>query len=101
MKHYELKPIAQKSFYGKATVTENASGAALLRSYDTDVCGIVSGRFVRYWGGYSATTMKHINAFRAAYGLNTITKKEWDALPVAPFEWVYFYAETLAAIAAR
>jgi len=52
-----------------------------LRSYSTIVCSVLkNGEFVRKWDGYSATTMKHINAFRKRYGLEPIHKEEWDAM---------------------
>lgn len=99
MKVYELKPESQKSFYGKATVFQ-IGNRALLKSYDTEVCEIntATGDFVRYWDGFSATTHKHINAFRAAFGLDRMTGKEWRGLPVARFEWVKFYAPVMASM---
>lgn len=52
-------------------------------SYDTTVCKIdKSGEFVRMWEGYSATTMRHINAFIEMFGISGGGKKWWDALPV-------------------
>ena len=91
MKQYELKPNgSQKSFYGKATVIINKAGDSVLKSYNTIVCGIIGGRFVRFWDGYSATTAKHIHAFRLANGLQGVCKKEWDALPVEAYNWIEF-----------
>ena len=67
MKTFELKATTQKSYYRKAFVLQDASGNVFLQSYDTIVCGIVNGEFVRYWDGYSVTTMN---------------KKSWINTPV-------------------
>lgn len=78
---YNLIPTRQKSYYGKAKVIEDG-GVYSLQSYETIVCKYsVSGGFMRLWGGYSATTMKHINDFRNLFGLPALSKKEWEALP--------------------
>lgn len=66
-------------FGGRAVVRPNAHGATL-QSYNTDVCELVGGEFRKLWGGYSATTMKHINAFRRHYGLPALSKREWIEL---------------------
>lgn len=81
---FELKPIdGRKSFYGKAKVVRELSGAYTLKSYDTAVAYIDSeGRFHRLWGGYSTTTMRHVNAFLNAFGIDGGGKSWWDALPV-------------------
>lgn len=85
MRIYELTPGGYdraKSFYGKAKVIET-DGETLLQSYDTTVCKIdKSGEFVRMWSGYSATTMRHINAFIEKFGISGGGKKWWDALPM-------------------
>lgn len=85
MRIYELTPGRYdhvKSFYGKAEVIEN-DGERFLRSYDTIVCKIdKKAKFVRMWGGYSATTMRHINAFIEMFGISGGGKAWWDALPV-------------------
>ena len=77
---YNLKATTQASYYGKAKVIETGE-AVQLKSYDTIVCEIVNGEFRRLWGGYSRTTMNHINDFRRLFGLDTINKKEWMSLP--------------------
>ena len=82
MKKFELMPNNQKSFYGKAVVTEYSENLVVLTFYKTEVARIEKGVFVRMWGGYSATTMKHVNAFVAEYGVAGGGKKWWDALPV-------------------
>lgn len=85
MRIYELTPTGYdraKSFYGKAKVIE-MDGETLLQSYDTTVCKIdKSGEFVRLWGGYSVTTMRHINSFIEMFGIPGGGKKWWDALPI-------------------
>lgn len=81
----ELLPTrGQKSFYGKARIIQPGYGYISLVSYGTTVCSLdlETRRFVRIWDGYSATTMRHVNAFREQYGLPTISKSEWIALPI-------------------
>lgn len=65
-------------------VTIETDDNIYLQSYDTIVCYIVkkSGEFFRMWGGYSVTTMKHINTFRESHGLTKLSKKEWETLTV-------------------
>ena len=74
----------QKDFYGKAKVEENCQFITLY-SYETAICRVSksNGHFVRIWGGYSATTMRHINAFLDTLGLDRMNKKQWEALSVA------------------
>ena len=81
---FELKPTdGRKSFYGKAVVRQT-NGAATLYSYGTPVIRLNrDGRFSRLWAGYSATTMRHVNAFLDHYGADGMSKAEWLALPVA------------------
>ena len=80
---YELKPTnRQKSFYGKARVIERANGDIELKSYDTIVARVHNGKFERLWDDYSATTMKHVNAFLDTLGINGGGKAWWDSLEV-------------------
>ena len=73
---------AQKSFYGKAKVVMDGK-KAYLQSYNTFVCCMdENNQFHRIWSGWSATTARHVNAFRSAYGLQMISKKEWLAMEV-------------------
>ena len=51
-----------------------------LTSYNTTVCAMVCGEFVKTWNGYSVTTMKHVNTFREMYGLPKLSKREWIEL---------------------
>ena len=80
----ELKPMdGKKSFYGKAQVVKEWSGAYTLKSYDTSVAYIDDdGKFHRLWSGYSATTMRHVNAFLAAFGIDGGGKSWWDKQPI-------------------
>lgn len=82
MKRY-LAPIDHhKSFYNKCYVVEE-NGWFVLTSYETEVAkGDRNGNFVRLWDGWSATTARHVNAFRADLGLPAISKSEWDKMEV-------------------
>lgn len=74
-----------KSFYGKAHVITLDDGTRVLRSYATDVCYVTpSGEFVRTWGGYSVTTMRHVNSFVYQFVSNRIGGGAawWRAQPV-------------------
>ena len=81
MKTFELQPIdGRKSFYNKAKVTELDNGDIELTSYTTIVARIHNGKFERLWDGYSATTMRHINAFLYVYGIQGGGKVWWENL---------------------
>lgn len=84
---FELLPVdGRKSFYGKAQVIWE-KGWRYLYSYQTLVCGISpAGDFVRFWGSYSATTMRHINAFLAVYDMPGGGKSWWCSQPVKDWE---------------
>lgn len=82
MNMYELKPNNQKSFYGKAMVIERVNGDIELKSYNTIVARVHEGRLERLWAGYSATTMKHINAFINMLGISGGGKAWWESLNV-------------------
>lgn len=90
IRYHELRPnTSHKSFYGKALVAEvMAEKTAYLRSYQTRVAAIdwENKRFKRTWDGYSATTMRHVNAFLEAYGLAGGGKKWWWSTPLG--EWI-------------
>ena len=79
----ELKATTQKSYYGKALVLDGEHGEKMLKSYETIVCQYnpEMGDFVRLWGGYSRTTMNHVNDFRRLFNLPVLNKKEWEAMP--------------------
>ena len=72
---------SHKSFYGKAVVIVDGNDV-LLKSYNTIVAKIRNGEFIRTWGGWSATTARHVNSFRIKYGFAPISKGEWSKLPV-------------------
>ena len=82
MKQFDLPVMSdtRKSFYNKAVVTEHDNGDIELRSYNTTVCRIRNGKFERLWDGYSATTMRHINAFVDFYGIEGGGKAWWTKL---------------------
>ena len=73
MKKYELTPTdGRKSFYGKAVVEVAPDGSETLYSYNTPIIKrTAAGELVKLWGGWSATTGRHIAAFcglnKAAY----------------------------------
>ena len=72
------EPVPQdshKSFYGKCEL-EWWTGGELLRSYGVPVAfkSKSTGKIYNLWGGWSATTGRHI---RATFGIN---KKEYDEL---------------------
>lgn len=74
---FDLIPHNQKSYYGKARVHVMSDGSCLLRSYATIVAKISpDGQIHRLWGGWSATTGKHIKSF---CGLN---KAQFASLPL-------------------
>ena len=84
MKFYELTPMGNdkaKSYYGKARVIETDNDEKVLLSYETEVCKITkSGEFVRLWGGYSVTTMRHVNSFLLLFNIAGGGKSWWDTL---------------------
>lgn len=76
MKRFELMPNdGRKSFYGKAVVEIANDGTETLYSYNTPIIKrLVSGELVKLWGGWSATTGRHIKAFCG------LSKKEFETL---------------------
>ena len=93
MKRYELMPRdGRKSFYGKAVVVVDNDGNETLYSYRTPIIKRdISGNLERLYGGWSATTGRHIKAF---CGLNKIG---FFALPhdLTPKEKAKAYSGTL------
>lgn len=77
MKTYELIPTdGRKSFYGKAQVQIDDTGAETLYSYGTKIITRnANGSYTRHYDGWTATTGRHIKAF---CGMN---KAEFTALP--------------------
>lgn len=85
MIYEELYPIHDfhKSFYGKAKVLRMDNGVIRLQSYNTIVAEIDgNGKFHRLWGGYSPTSMRHINEFSKQCGDGSGGKKWWESLEV-------------------
>lgn len=92
---HELRPLYtnQKSFYGKATVTVMDDGAdtyMILRSYDTQVVSVYvdshgAAYVKRLWGGYSATTMRHVNELLMEEGFTKLSARAWRAMEVGKF----------------
>lgn len=83
----DLYPIdGTVSFYGKARVITCKDGSVYLRSYDTIVGKIKDGRFHRLWDGYSATTIRHVNAFIAFHGIQGGGKAWWESMSVENVE---------------
>lgn len=80
MRIFELTPNDnRKSFYQKAKVLEKEDGRKFLMSYGVPVCYLdKNNQFVRLWEGYSATTMRHINAFLSLYSIDGGGKAWWD-----------------------
>lgn len=85
MKQFDLPAIgdARKTFYGKAVVTEFDNGDIELTSFKTIVCRIHNKRIQKLWNGYSATTMRHINAFLKFYDMDGGGKTWWNNLELA------------------
>lgn len=75
---YTLESIygTQKSFYGKAIVTELDNGNKILTSYSTNVCELDNNNNIIKIGYYSQTTARHVNEFIIQNGHNKMTKKE-------------------------
>lgn len=75
---YELSPAdGHKSFYGKAQVRVDRDGIETLYSYGTPVMRRTpGGKLERLWGGWSATTGRHVAAFCG------LRKKEFEKMPV-------------------
>lgn len=83
IRKYDLLPNDNhKSFYGKAIVQEYVNGSVLF-SYGTPVIAVdQAGKIHRLWSGYSATTMRHVNAFMADMKILQGGKSWWDQLQV-------------------
>lgn len=71
-----------EGFGGRAIIKPDNDGNLILQSYYTDVCryDLKSDKFVKTWGGFSVTTLKHINIFRRFLGLETLSKRAWIEL---------------------
>ena len=77
----------QKSFYKKAYIRDKSTQQAecvWLFSYETPVAAVVNGKFRRIWGGWSATTARHVDAFCRMMGVPLFGKAVWDSLLCFP-----------------
>ena len=89
MKKVYLDPVdGRKSFYCKASMEMMEDGTRVLISYTTAVAKITpDGRLVRLCDHdqecSSQTTMRHLVAFCVSNGLEPITKKEWNEMPIS------------------
>lgn len=85
-KKFTLEPVdGRKSFYNKMFVEyDYSNGIYTCYSYNTAVASYnaATHEFKRLWWSWSATTARHIDAFREFCGLNRICKKEWEKLSV-------------------
>ena len=77
-----LNAFALEGFGGRALVIPTGDGY-ILKSYYTDVAEFKGGEFIKQWGGFSVTTLKHINIFREFLGLKRLSKREWIELAVS------------------
>lgn len=86
VKIFELIPVdGRKSFYGKCRVEyDYSTGIYTLYSYVTRVASYngATHEFRRHWYGWTATTARHVDAFRVFCGLPKICKREWEKLSV-------------------
>ena len=78
----------QESFGCKAVVEVRDDGTKVLYSYTTKIAKITpDGRLVRLCDHdrecSSQTTMRHLVAFCVSNGLPSITKKQWNSMPVS------------------
>ena len=91
MDKYYLMPCErqnQKSFGCKAVVEVGDDGTKVLYSYMTKIAKITTGGLlVRLCGCErecsSQTTMRHLVAFCVSNGLEPITKKAWNEMPIS------------------
>lgn len=87
----KFEPIpndSHKSFYGKCSVYVDDDGSKALRSYNTIVMSQdASGAVHRHWGGWSATTARHI---RAVFPIGTKEYRQMNVEPL-PEKWRDIY----------
>lgn len=82
---YDVAHCDRKSFYGRTKIIETNEAYYLL-SYQTIVCKVdkATRSFTRFWGGESATTMRHINGFLEDMGLTGGGVHWWRMQEVKP-----------------
>lgn len=74
-----LKPLNQKSFYGKAKMIREGN-ITRLKSYNTIVAQYDhNSKKMSVKGWYSRTTANHINSFLHNFGFNTCSKSELNS----------------------
>ena len=80
----KLNPTGQqKSFGSKAHWYEREDGVRVLISYTTAVAAVSGGVLYRLWDDYSATTLRHVDAFADMCGVSFKgNKAAWEAMPV-------------------
>ena len=84
----ELSMEFQKVFYRKAALIKN-EGKVFLQSYNTIVACIDKGKLLKLWDGYSATTARHIDAFCYSFDVKSVSKKEWENMPLSKIKKPY------------
>lgn len=104
-KTFTLKAIGKvsvKSHYGKAKVMDCGNGVYALLSYDTIVAAgtrataeksatlyrIYDVDFEYFYGGWSATTARHLESFATFLGATYNGKADWTAKPYRTLEEV-------------
>ena len=87
MEELSAMGTSQKSFYDKAFAEMTYNGIVIY-SYNTPVLRWDGEKLHRLWGGWSATTQRHINAMlwqmvrRDGKPFLTMTKRVWESMPV-------------------
>lgn len=78
--------IDNAAIIGRVRILDGSNNRALtietpdgvyLQSYGTIILKVQGDKIKKFWNGYSATTMKHINTFLNIYGLPGFSKKTW------------------------
>lgn len=86
------RPLAGANFRASVVPITTPSGTwrgEYLISYYTPVAAYIQDdetgeiKFHRLWDGYSKTTAKHVDAFRAMYGNRGLSKRDWIEMPVS------------------
>ena len=83
----KVEALENANAEGIAVILPNSNNRALmienenhvyLQSYDTLIIDVdkIKGTVNKLWGGYSVTTLKHINIFMRRYGMG-FDKKSW------------------------
>lgn len=78
----ELAKEFQKAFYKKATLIQMGD-IIYLQSYNTIVAAVKDDKLLKLWDGYSETTSRHIYTFCHCFGVKSVSKKEWENMPLS------------------